>query len=136
MDKMLARGADSGAARVFLREREEEGSKMSREPDPRLMSAISSQPRKPNDAAFRKATQVFEAFKKARVLPDRTDVSRYGSVVFTFHRDVRFAIYECDIDGDIVLTLTDRGSDNEANVKVLSATALDPSIQTAQDFLG
>jgi hypothetical protein len=101
-----------------------------------LMVALSQQPRRPSPSAVEAAGKVFDIFKRAAAEPQKTAVSRDGSVVFTFYRDLRFAIYECDSDGDVVLTLTDRGSDAEASVNVMKPTAVSSSIQVARSFLG
>lgn len=52
--------------------------------------------------------------------PPRVAVTRSGNVALTFSRDRRYANLECDSDGDVVLTLTDRSTDDEAEAVVVT----------------
>jgi hypothetical protein len=52
-------------------------------------------------------------------LPDRVAVTRSGSIAISFLGGRRFGIFECDEDGDAVLTLTDRKEDREADTYVV-----------------
>lgn len=58
--------------------------------------------------------------------PLRVAVTRTGNVALTFGRDRRYANLECDSDGNVVLTLTDRSTDAEAEAIVV--TGAHPSV--------
>lgn len=52
--------------------------------------------------------------------PLRVAVTRAGNVALTYRRDRRYANLECDSDGDVVLTLTDRARDDEGEAVVVT----------------
>jgi hypothetical protein len=67
--------------------------------------------------------------------PLRVAVTRAGNVALTFSRGRRYANLECDEDGDVILTLTDRATYDEAEALVV--TGEHPSVLATriQNFL-
>lgn len=67
--------------------------------------------------------------------PLRVAVTRAGNVALTYSRERRYANLECDSDGDVVLTLTDRATDDEAEATMVTGER--PSVLAAriQTFL-
>jgi hypothetical protein len=51
----------------------------------------------------------------------RSSVTRLGEAVMTFFSGRKYAILTADNDGELILTLTDRGSDNEADAEVVGS---------------
>ena len=49
----------------------------------------------------------------------RMSITRTGDVVMTFIRDRRYGVLTEDADGDLVLMLTDRSSEEEAEAEVV-----------------
>ena len=67
--------------------------------------------------------------------PSRIAVTTTGSIACTFIHGRRYAIFTCDQDGDIVLTLTDRSSDAEAEAWMVNTSAADALAKTVRGFL-
>lgn len=83
-----------------------------------LDEALRRAPAPPHPVAVARARAVLAAAQAIRV-PDRVAVARSGNVAISFFRERRFGIFECDEDGDTVLTLTDRDDDHEADTYVV-----------------
>ena len=66
----------------------------------------------------------------------RIPATRAGSLAITYAEGRRFAILECDADGDIVVTLTDRASDAEADAWVIAPGAVKKNLDRVVKFLG
>lgn len=67
------------------------------------------------------AAQVFRPLReKLGSFQSRTAVSRTGDAVLTFIQGRRYAVINADADGELVLTLTDRSSTEEAEAAVLT----------------
>jgi hypothetical protein len=64
----------------------------------------------------------------------RTVVTEKGGVVLTFIAARRYAILTADPDGDLVLTLTDRASSEEADVEVVD-TDVPTLVERIRHFL-
>jgi hypothetical protein len=72
--------------------------------------------------ALASATMVFTSLRIDLVKYDwRTAVTRSGEAVITFIYGRKYAILTADADGDLVLTLTDRASDDEAEAEVVAS---------------
>lgn len=67
--------------------------------------------------------------------PPQVAVTRAGNVALTFSRDRRYANLECDSDGDVVLTLTDRATDDEAEAIVVTGERPSVLATRIQTFL-
>jgi hypothetical protein len=63
-------------------------------------------------------------------------VTRSGEVILTFSRGRRYAIVNADADGDLVLTLTDRATNKEADARVLDAGSIHTVPAVVAGFLG
>jgi hypothetical protein len=83
-----------------------------------LHEALGRAPVPPHPVAVDRARAVLAAARAIRV-PDRVAVARSGTIAISFFRGRRFGIFECDEDGDTVLTLTDRDDDREADTYVV-----------------
>jgi hypothetical protein len=70
--------------------------------------------------ALERASAVFAPLRhELEDVDSRTAVTRTGEAVLTFIRDRKYAVLTADNDGDLILTLTDRGSDDEAEAEVI-----------------
>ena len=65
-----------------------------------------------------------------------SSVSRSGEAFLTFVRGRRYAILKADADGDLVLTLTDRSTEDEAEVAVIETAAIVSLPKRIAAFLG
>lgn len=98
-----------------------------------LRHALAIPGREPYPEAAAAAALVLAGLADYLSGPPRVAVTRSGNVALTFSRDRRYANLECDSDGDVVLTLTDRSTDDEAEAFVVTgerASVLATRIQT------
>jgi len=62
-------------------------------------------------------------------------ITRSAGVAITFARGRRYSIFECDAEGDVVLTLTDRVSDREADTYMVERGDEAGNLDKATRFL-
>jgi len=85
--------------------------------------------------ALNAATVLLAELNALGVVP-KVATTRSGSIVVTQHVERRFAVFECDGDGDVVLTLSDRASDNEADAFVVTNSSVVETWRQILKFLG
>lgn len=103
--------------------------------DARLAAAVTKRPGAPRVAVAR-ADVTLAAAHALSMEPARVAVTRSSCVALTFARDRRYAIFECDADGDVVLTLTDRTrEDEEADTSVVGQGEERAHLERAARFL-
>ena len=54
----------------------------------------------------------------------RTTVNRVGELTLTFSRGMKHAVLTADVDGELTLLLTDRGSEDEPKPEVIEHNGL------------
>ena len=81
------------------------------------------------------AQLIRECAGRAGMTIDRDVKTRAGSRALTFICRRRFATLECDPDGDIVGTLSDRSADEEAETWLVDSTHIQESLTRIQRFL-
>lgn len=74
---------------------------------------------RPLSVTLQRAQTIIVAANRLATVGRRVAVTRSGNVAITFISERRYAIFECDADGDVVLTLTDRMHDGEADTYVV-----------------
>ena len=63
-------------------------------------------------------------------------VPRTYCIVITFAKERRYATFECDEDGDVVLTMSDRTQDVEAEACMVELGQEESAIRRAVRFIG
>ncbi|MBN1609407.1 MAG: hypothetical protein JW940_22445 [Polyangiaceae bacterium] len=81
------------------------------------------------------AARLLDALRLQRLEPDRIAVTRSGGIACTLVRGRRYAILDCDSDGDIVLTLTDRTTEDEADTLLVTLEAFPEVADRIEGFL-
>lgn len=103
---------------------------------PELQDAIRRNGGTPaSPAATSRAHAVLAAAGRLCLRPDRVAITRSSGVAITFARGRRYSIFECDAEGDVVLTLTDRASDREADTYMVDSGDEAGSLEKATRFL-
>lgn len=90
---------------------------------------------RPAGEPVRRAKVLIESAHRSGVAPNRVSITRSASVSITFWRERRYAIFECDQDGDTVLTLTDRSRDEEAEAEIVDPEQESLALVRARRFL-
>jgi hypothetical protein len=87
----------------------------------------------PNVTAL--AARLLNALALRQLEPDKIAVTRSGSIACTLVRGRRYAIFDCDSDGDIVLTLTDRTTEDEADTLLVTLESFPGVADRIKGFL-
>lgn len=103
---------------------------------PELQAAIQRNGGTPaSPAATSRAHAVLATAGRLCIRPDRVAITRSAGVAITFARGRRYSIFECDAEGDVVLTLTDRVSDREADTYMVERGDEAGNLDKATRFL-
>jgi len=102
--------------------------------DQQLTAALERAPETPATAVAR-ARALLAAAHGLGMHADRVAVTRSSCVAVTLMRGRRYAIFECDTDGDVVLTLTDRTLEGEADTYVIEQGQEKAHLEKAAHFL-
>lgn len=102
--------------------------------DQQLACALERAPETPGTAVAR-ARALLAAAHGLGMRPDRVAATRSSCIAVTFMRGRRYAIFECDTDGDVVLTLTDRTREAEADTFVIERGLEKAHLEKAAHFL-
>lgn len=103
---------------------------------PELQAAIQRNGGTPAaPAAMSRAYAVLATAGRLCMRPDRVAITRSSGVAVTFARGRRYSIFECDAEGDVVLTLTDRASDREADTYLVERGDEAGNLEKATRFL-
>lgn len=102
----------------------------------RLQRAIAhSVNARPTPRAVERAKEVIAAICRTRRSPSRIAVTRSQGISVAFAEGRRFAIFDCDCEGDLILTLTDRSSDTEANAYAVAPEDVEQHLDQVKKFL-
>ncbi len=89
----------------------------------------------PSRLTLARAERVLAEAERVGMAVDRVSVTRSAAVAITFIRVRRYGIFECDSDGDVVLTLTNRANDEEADAYVVAPGQEKAHLEKALSFL-
>lgn len=90
---------------------------------------------RPPDITIILAHRLLAAAHDLRMNADIVAVTRSQGVAVTFASERRYAIFECDSDGDLVLIMTDRTQDAEAETRVINPGQEVAALEKASRFL-
>jgi hypothetical protein len=100
-----------------------------------LLATIGGSERKPARRALISAVRWANELDQLFSCPNRVAVAASGSVHFYFIRDRKIASFECDSDGDVVLTLSDRSRDSEAEAHLVTQTTAQSAMARVLEFI-
>lgn len=100
-----------------------------------LLDTVRRSEQRPDKRALSAALRWANELDALYAYPHRLTVASSGSVHFYFMRDRRIASFECDADGDIILTLSDRSLDVEAEAYVVTDVAAQSAFSKVLEFI-
>lgn len=102
---------------------------------PPAIAEIRSSSPDVSEKAILAASSLWGYLRGALLTPQRVHATRSGSIACSFFKELRYAVLECDEDGDIILTLTDRSRDESADDYFVVTSALYDVPRRIQRFL-
>jgi hypothetical protein len=100
-----------------------------------LLDTVFQSGQRPAAPAFKAALRWANDLDALYAYPHRLTVASSGSIHFYFIRDRKIASFECDVDGDIILTLSDRSQDVEAEAYVVTDVAPQSALSKVLEFI-